>query len=660
MKDAIFFAWLIAATLLSELVPAQSPQLNIFPQEKVNESLKSLALQNTQQKNLPENSTLNNSSSLKPLLDSYTRLKEFCNEFNDTHRSQAPDTVFVGLVPNDTLVITGNYFNNGPILVFNDGVLIFENAVATILGDVYVFQHGSLFADSSNLNFPQQYYYQRSLFFADSSFGNIQNTTLDYGGLSHNLIIAQNAELNMQDIIFNGWTTAGTFENPVVTANGLNQGGEYIIYGNADVSFTNTTTLLLWYHLPQVAVVDYAFPPGGSVSNYVFNNSIPNINGIDYSLSLTNCNDVMWGLMPVNGSDVTISNSTLRTIGAWFERGDSVNVSGLVNNSAYTNFIAPLTDRYLHLINTQVQTWSLYVFDSSFINLTGCIVGEVGSQGTSQIIAQNVFCDGTGGYYWATDQSFSVAGGSSVSSNVRSERNGLMIFGYGSVNGTATAIGNSLLVVVQSSSPQDPVPYDGSVAWYAKINGITPSFVDTFVIINGSAWIDQGPLGSFMDFGSYHLSYSPSSGGSYTPIGGASTNEIHNSILGTWDTHGLTPGTYNLRLTSLNNFGDSVDAVIQVTLLPSILSDGVFVTDESLIKISPNPASEFWDFYFASELSLEKSMLIMDLQGRIVLWEALPAGREYFRIRNQFLSKGVYYYKIETGNEYYTGSIIKL
>ncbi|MBK8416056.1 MAG: hypothetical protein IPL22_17055 [Bacteroidetes bacterium] len=85
----------------------------------------------------------------------------------------------------------------------------------------------------------------------------------------------------------------------------------------------------------------YSFPANGTVANYQFNNLVPGVSGINYNVTVSNCTDVMWSLMPVNGSDVTISNSTLRVIGAWFTNGDTAAVSGLVNNSNYTSFTAP-------------------------------------------------------------------------------------------------------------------------------------------------------------------------------------------------------------------------------------------------------------------------------------------------------------------------------
>ena len=40
--------------------------------------------------------------------------------------------LYIGATPHDTMVVTGNWSYNGPVAVINDGVLIFNNANATI------------------------------------------------------------------------------------------------------------------------------------------------------------------------------------------------------------------------------------------------------------------------------------------------------------------------------------------------------------------------------------------------------------------------------------------------------------------------------------------------------------------------------------------------
>ena len=353
-----------------------------FPQQKIN-----AGLQNAFQKNVSgtirqnvSKPTQASSSGVFQMMQKAEQLKQNSpSSFLSNEKIQTNDTIVVGASINDTLIITGNWTHTGPIWVLNQGVLIFYNATVIDTGDIYVFGNGKLFADSSSLTFPQQYFYERGLYVLQNAYAHIQNCSFNYSGMSHNLLIADSALVELSNIHQNDFTTCGLFGNPTLHVNGCNITGEYILTSHSTSTFVNADTLILWHYFPDTAVVNYSFPQGDTVYNYVCNNTVSGISGIGYSVSADSCTNVMWAMMPVNGSDVTITNSIIRLIGCWFERGDSVTVSGVYNNSNYTNFVMPVTDRNLHLINSSVQTWSLYVFDSSHINIDNCQLGEVGS-----------------------------------------------------------------------------------------------------------------------------------------------------------------------------------------------------------------------------------------------------------------------------------------
>ena len=62
------------------------------------------------------------------------------------------DTLYIG----DTLEIIGDWMRNGPIIIYNSGLLHFSGANATILGDIYLFgDQAQLIADASTLYIPQ-------------------------------------------------------------------------------------------------------------------------------------------------------------------------------------------------------------------------------------------------------------------------------------------------------------------------------------------------------------------------------------------------------------------------------------------------------------------------------------------------------------------------
>ncbi len=496
------------------------------------------------------------------------------------------------LIVVDTMNITGTYFHNGPIIIFNGGLLHFKNANATILGDIYVWGTNSrLYADSSYLYIPQQYFYQRSLVVVDGGIVHYNQTTLDHSGLSHNLLAANNSFIEMIDVQNIGFTTNGVYGNAQIFINGTNEAGEYVTTDYSKLHFKNANTILLWHQFPDTALINFTFPDGDTVMSYHFNNTLPGIHGVEYSIDVDTCTNVMWGMMPVNGSDVTISNSKIRTIGLWFTGNDTIAVNGLVNNSHYTAFTADLSDRNLQLNNCDVQTWSIYPMDGTHVNLSGCIVGEVGGEQHSVFSGLNFTCDGSGGYMWASDTSFVLAGYCSAINSVRSQANGILLFAYSSLmGGYPMATGNSVIMVIQSSVQQEPVPLDNSCAWYAFIEKPFDTFVDTITAVTGSAWIDKTPTSSLMDFASKRLYYQANGASSWIEIPIDSTSEIRDDILGLWDTQGLTAGQYNIKLVLRDNWGNFAEAMKNVNLLPKMLAN-IEEHHSNIIRCFPNPAN---------------------------------------------------------------------
>ncbi len=591
------------------------------------------------------------SSGLKKVIDN-EQLLATCKQLQQLKAGQRMinDTLIVGYLPGDTVHISGSWSNNGPIIVLQDGVLIFDHANAEINGDLFVIGHGQVWADSSTLFFPQQYFYQRSILITDTTVLNIQNSTLDFGGMSHNFIAFGNAEAVLRNVHHADWTTAGIYGYANLFCDGNDLGGEYICTGNSTVYFRNTSTLLVWHHLPDSSIIQHQFPAGAIVPTYSFSNLISGIQGVGYSVQLDSCSDVMWAIMPENGSDVTLSNSTIRAIGLWLNRGDSISISGLVNNSNYSNFIAPLSDRNLSLINSQLQTWSVYLFDSSQANISGCILGEVGAMGNSRITANSFYCDGSGGYFWASESGITFASNVSVASIVRSEKSGIMVFAYGSVNnGGAAAIGNSLLVVVQSSLPSDPVVNDGATAWFLQVDAPTVTYTESTVQIPGSTWIDHGPQGSFMNFNKYGVYYQIPNSGTWIPIDTGITTEVRHGILANWDTHGLTHGNYYIRLLTHNDLGDSVEAIRQVTLLPTILDVNEKVADY-VFSVFPNPSAGRIQIRVELKKAESFSIDLMDLSGKII--DIVPEthyqeGVHLIALSQIVPSSGIYFLRIK-------------
>lgn len=563
--------------------------------------------------------------------------------------TRSTDTVYVGTVPHDTLVISGPYNHNGPIFVFNDGVLVFYNATSVNYGDIIVFEHGSVLGLNSSLTFPQTYFYQRSLLVVQHGLAYFNNCSFNYSGMQHSLVVGDSGSVGMENVHQADWTTAGLYGDATLQIHGLNLGGEYILADSSHAVFSNVDTLLLWHKIPNTAVINYAFPQGDTVMNYLFDNSVSGVSGIGYHVYADSCHNVWWAMMPVNGSDVTISSSNIRAIGNWFQHSDTVTVNGIFNNTFYPNTLIPLSDRNMHLMNTFVQTWNMYTFDSSQVSIINSTLGEVGTEQKSQVLAQQCLLDGSGGYFWSSDTSLIYASGVTVYSTARSERNGIFVLSYSDVPfSTPTSIGTSLMVSVQNTLAADPVPYDGSIMWMENIDrpGATVH-ADSLIPVTGSAWIDQGPMGSWMNFGSYGLSYRLQSDTAWIPFVTDSAMEIRHNTLGVWNTGGLSPGSYYLRLLVKNDLTDSIEDIKAVTVVPGITTG---VTEENRLHAAlyPNPATDRLMLYLP-EATADADFCIYNIRGEVQLASAVKEQQATIDISG--LAAGLYMIRIRSGSK---------
>jgi hypothetical protein len=338
----------------------------------------------------------------------------------------------------------------------------------------------------------------------------------------------------------------------------------------------------------------------------------------------------MWGMMPATGSDITISDSKIRSIGLWFMGSDTVNVSGLVDNSTYSDFETPLSDRTLRLKNCTVTTWSIYPMEHSYVNLKGCIVGEIGTGGRSSVLGNQFFCDGSGGYVWSSDSSFLLAGFSYTSGYVRSQANSILYYAYSALSGGyPSALQNSVIMVLQCTLPEEPRIFDKSVAWYALIHGPIDAVAGALVPLTGSAWIDKTPTSNMMDFNSYRLYYQLNESDTWTEIPVDSLNEKRNETLGIWNTTGLPAGQYVIRLVIRDNWGNTAEALKTVSLQPSF---GIMEPVVNDFFIYPNPATDQITIHLPEGIG-NFQVRISDLAGRICLEEEFSSNQEKNKIQ---------------------------
>lgn len=565
------------------------------------------------------------------------------------HRSPSKniDTLIIGETANDSVVITGTWVHNGPIFIIGDGKLVLNNANATILGDIWVWGNtAALISNNSTLYIPQQYFYQRSLVAAGNGRIRLTNTHMDFSGLSHNFVVTDSAQFILKNVTKNGFATNGLSKRGEIHIDSTNVAGEFICTDQIKVSFHKAHTVLLWHHIPNGGILNHTFPAPDTVLSYQFSDALPGVQNIGYSIQVDTCTDVMWALMPASGSNTTVSNATLRAIGVWFETPGVIPISGLINNSTYSDFTPSMSDKTLHLTNCFVKTWSLYTFKQSEIQLTGSIVGEIGSMGKSKITGQNIMIDGSGGYTWANDTSSVICVSSTAVNDFRATRNSIAIFAYSSLlNGVAMATDQAILIVNQSSLPELPIAYDLSCVWYNNIESPSSGYQHSVISIIGSSYIEKSATSPLMGFSWYQLLYKKSSDTTWIPI----TNRIYSlkkdTVIAEWNTSAVSPNSYQLKLVLCDNTIDSnkVEAIKAINILPEIVDISTTSFDKNSFFFDATSNS-----IIVSENFKDQMLSLYSVEGKLLFQEII----EQTTVPLPKFSNGTYIALIKTPQDF--------
>ncbi len=532
----------------------------------------------------------------------------------------SPQDMIVGDTPAETLRIDSTFELYGNIFVINDGVLILDSAQLTLHGIIYGTEMGKILVDSSLIHFPQVHIYQYGIALFDSAYMEVKNSKVLGNYMPLNMLVYGKAKADWRNNnLSQSFFTTVLSEDAEIWIDDAQLPGEYLMFDSAKAHFNHIDSLLIWFYLPESSYVDYEFPPWGWLYNFVFDSTLQNVSGIGYHVDVDSSYHVMWGLLPANGCNATINNSELRTIGIFFKHQASDTLKSLVNESNYTNFTLPLNDRNFTLNNTYVHTWSLYPGDTSSVELSYSIVGEVLSMGNSFMVSHNYFLDGSGGHLEAGGNSLNLVYLASLSCDVISTEKGIQILAYSSqINGNIWATDSSKLILLQSEYSTEPIAQDASYLLVGKIDYLSASSVGDTIVIYGDAYADGGPLNPSYDLDHYTLHYQPIGDTNWYVIG-YYNKERKRDTLGVWSTQGLTQGEYNLKLTLYSNQYDTMECEKMFNLYSNEIRESKSTDSNNKIE-----------------------GLIYDISGRKI------KGLKNLR-NSQSLSRGIYFIKNKKG-----------
>jgi len=551
------------------------------------------------------------------------------------------DSLVIGDTPAETLLITGVYSIPMDVYIINDGVVLLRDADLTIKGDITLRNRGTFDCDSSEINFLQDYIYQFIMFLTDSSTFIIRNSSTKFNGFPISLLTIGDTHLVWENVDNTDWTTAVVMGNSVDSLYNVNTAGEWLISDRTNTCFRNTNTLLLWYFFPDSSIVDFTFPDDDTVNGFLFDSTLVNVSGLEYHTEIDSCSDVMWGIIPLAGSDITLRDSEIRTTGLMFSAGSS-SVSGIVNGVTYDDFILPLQDRVYHLVNTYVNTWSFYPADSSYLEVKSCIFGEGLGMGNAEYYIQNAFCDGSGGHIEVTDGAIGIIILSSLMCDVITRSQSVLLIGYSSILlGNIWAIGSSVMILVSVNIPDIPEALDTSLVFIDAITGPSTATTGEIIPVLGSATILSGPFNP-AGFDYYELSYRESGESLWTPFDSTHHSPVYNGTLGFWNTDGLILGYYELRCLLVDTNGNPIEALKQVNLIQAGIEEKDISETMQTIPFSLIVRRKEITIENHSEAGI---VSLFDLSGRCVKKITVKKGQTIV----WFLKRsGIYFVRLET------------
>ncbi|OQX54215.1 MAG: hypothetical protein B5M53_06060 [Candidatus Cloacimonas sp. 4484_209] len=215
------------------------------------------------------------------------------------------DSLIIGDAPGETLFISGTYSIPMDIYIINDGVMLLRNADLSIDGNMTLTEYGKFDCDSSQVHFLQHYIYDFNIFIQDSAEFIMKNSSTTFNRFPIGLTSIGNSKLVWKNVYNRDWTTGVVFGDAVDSLDNVNIAGEWLLSDRSITSFKDTDTLLVWFFFPDSSVVDFTYPNGDTVNGFVFDSTLSNVSGVPYHTDINNCHGVMWGMIPLAGSNVT-------------------------------------------------------------------------------------------------------------------------------------------------------------------------------------------------------------------------------------------------------------------------------------------------------------------------------------------------------------------
>ncbi len=477
------------------------------------------------------------------------------------------------IIGTGTLLVNGTLNLTGTVYVGGSGNFIVDGGQFHLMGDyTNIIGYGDgriIFRNNALLHYVQTYVSQHNIICGENARVELSDSRVSADGSSEAIVMGGNSSYHAVNMICPDWKTWYLSGQTSLTLENVSIGGDIVFYDSPTMRFVNTVGVMPWLFFDSGAVVDYQFPAGfpsnpSAPVTITFDNSLPGVSGIPWSITMENCTYVAWGINPYPGSDVTVRNSELAMVLFRFVGPGQTQLQGIMqNDSHYDDLTVPIADRHLRLLNTSVTWWKVDVIEGYDLTADSIIFSEMMVKDDSRALLTNSICEGQTIHLGALHDAFVDFRDGEVWSYVSVWDNATMVLRNSVVdfrkgqyryqtrniahnNGRLYCL-NTIFGYETDPAESEPEAADSGLAMVVNLDG--PAAVESGqnADIRGSAWIKTGPLSPVV-FNSYVLEVSPEGLSQWETIH-RSVNAVKQGILGTWQTSGLPSGRYRLRLT---------------------------------------------------------------------------------------------------------------
>jgi hypothetical protein len=429
----------------------------------------------------------------------------------------------------------------------------------------------------------------------------------------------------------------------------VNLAGEFVVLDSARCTFVDIDTILVWCSMMDSSTIDYGFPTEQPVYDWLFDESVDGISGVNYRVYCDSICSPWWGMFSGTGSDVTIRDSDIRTCGIFFEATATDTINGFVNGIRHDDTTMPLDDRVLRFVNTMVNTFSFYPSDTSQVEFSGCIVGEVLTMDHAFTLGMTYYLDGSGGHIEANGNSANVAALSMITADALARDNGILVLAScAQLWGHNWAEKDAKLFLIQTTTPTPPEPYDSSTVGYVFVSGPTTAPLNASVPLLGSVWVDGGPLNA-VDLLGYRVFYEPPGSIERHQIGSEQIEEVREDTVIVWDTTGLSPGTYAVVIEFYDTSGDTLEGFVPVRLEEMLRTEWIATPDATCLETAQ--LGEEFRLSITVPVTSPTRLKIFDIAGRAVATPfqgTIKAGTHTVLFRPEW--SGIYVARLETAD----------